>query len=53
MKEDTKKGLHLKFHQNRSMRSPSTMSAFVKFVSVKNGCFVVVDFLVRKKVYAL
>ena len=35
MKEETKKGLYLKFHQNRSMRSPSTMRAFVKFVSVK------------------
>ena len=35
MKEETKKGLYLKFHQNRSMRSPRTMRAFVNLVYEK------------------
>ena len=51
MKEETKKGLYLKFQRNRSIRSPPTMRVFVCFG--KNGCFAVVDFLVREKVYAL
>ena len=32
MKEETKKGLYFKFHQNRSMRSLRTMRAFVNLV---------------------
>ena len=35
MKEETKKGLYLKFHQNRSMRSIRTMHAFVNLVHEK------------------
>ena len=49
IKEETKKGLYLKFHQNRSMRSPSTMRAFVKFVSVKMAASRWLIFLCAKR----
>ena len=49
MKEETKKGLYLKFQRDRSMRSPPTMRVFVKFASVKMAALRWLIFLCAKR----